>query len=323
MQDYAPFPQAAPPSRNRGGWVLAWVLSFLLHVLAFVGLRQYAVPVARAAKADTVQIQLVPPNAAANDESKFFSELPPDRADQAPKHADFLSNVTSRARDQVPGGQDALPHMTGDADVPTVHLDQQQTPSTGAQRSIMARPQATSQTIPLDLGDQSIKDPDSGSQTSGASSDQPPGTAGSSGVPQPDMANPSGNAPLGGEVSLNTTAWDYAPWLQEFGRQLMRRWNAPEAYYLGILKDGGWGLFEVEITKDGKMIRLEKLDEQGHPSLIQAAQSALHSMAPIRPLPNDFPEPTLILRIRMIYPKIRPREPAEEPPPHERRRGRH
>ena len=48
------------------------------------------------------------------------------------------------------------------------------------------------------------------------------------------------------------------------------------------------------------------LDQQGHPSLIRAAESALRSMAPIEPLPTDFPEPTLILRIRMIYPRIRP-----------------
>jgi hypothetical protein len=32
-----------------------------------------------------------------------FTELPPDRADKAPEHADFLSNVTSRARDRAPG----------------------------------------------------------------------------------------------------------------------------------------------------------------------------------------------------------------------------
>jgi hypothetical protein len=29
-------------------------------------------------------------------------------------------------------------------------------------------------------------------------------------------------------------------------------------------------------------------------------------MHPIEPLPNDFPEPTLLLRIRMIYPRIHP-----------------
>jgi hypothetical protein len=61
-------------------------------------------------------------------------------------------------------------------------------------------------------------------------------------------------------------------------------------------------MIEVEISKSGKLLRLDLLDQQGHPSLTRAAEGALRAMAPIEPLPTDFPEPTLILRIRMIYP---------------------
>ena len=104
------------------------------------------------------------------------------------------------------------------------------------------------------------------------------------------------------DVSLNTIAWDYAPWLQRFAMQLRERWYAPPAYSYGILKEGGWALIEVEVSQSGKLLRLDLLDEQGHPSLIRAAESGLRSMAPIERLPADFPEPTLILRIRMIYP---------------------
>jgi hypothetical protein len=35
--------------------------------------------------------------------------------------------------------------------------------------------------------------------------------------------------------------------------------------------------------------------------------NALKSTAPFEALPKDFPEPTLILRIQMIYPKIQRR----------------
>jgi hypothetical protein len=121
------------------------------------------------------------------------------------------------------------------------------------------------------------------------------------------MQNPQGNVGLLGDVSLNTIAWDYAPWLQRFGQQLRERWYAPPAYYLGILKDGGWAQIEVEISKSGQLLRLDLLEEQGHPSLIRSAQNAVRSMSPIEKLPADFPEPTLVLRIRMIYPKVRPR----------------
>ena len=71
---------------------------------------------------------------------------------------------------------------------------------------------------------------------------------------------------------------------------------------MGILKEGGWAVIEVEISQSGKLLRLDLLDQQGHPSLIRAAQNAVRSTATMEPLPADFPEPTLILRIRMIYP---------------------
>jgi outer membrane biosynthesis protein TonB len=132
------------------------------------------------------------------------------------------------------------------------------------------------------------------------------GSAGNSATDQREMAHPGGNASILGDLSLNTIAWDYAPWLQRFCMQLRERWFPPPAYTLGILKEGGWALIEVEISRSGKLLRLDLLDEQGHPSLNRAAQGALRSMVPIEPLPADFPEPTLILRIRMIYP---PRTP--------------
>ena len=115
------------------------------------------------------------------------------------------------------------------------------------------------------------------------------------------------NAGLSGAVSLNTTAWDYAPWMERFSRKLMDHWVAPLVYSMGVLKDGGSCLLEVEVSKSGELLRLDLLERDGHLSLTQAAQSAVRSVAPMEPLPATFPEPTLILRLRMIYPKIRPR----------------
>jgi outer membrane biosynthesis protein TonB len=135
---------------------------------------------------------------------------------------------------------------------------------------------------------------------------RPPGSGGNSDIHQEEMANPDGNAGLTGDVSLNTTAWDYAPWLQRFGRELMHRWMAPPAYYLGLFK-GGWVVIELEISRSGKLLRFQILEQQGHPFLINAAESAVRNMAPYEALPADFPEPTLILRLRMIYPYIPPR----------------
>jgi outer membrane biosynthesis protein TonB len=131
----------------------------------------------------------------------------------------------------------------------------------------------------------------------------PPGSTGNSDIRQPEMSNPDGSAGLTGDVSLSTTDWVYAPWLQRFGRELMRRWIAPPAYNMGLLKDGGFAVINVEITRSGKVLRVDLLEKQGHPSLILAAHGAVRSMAPVEPLPADFPDQTLILRIRMVYPK--------------------
>jgi len=275
-------------------------VSLVLHVVAILGLwklHAFQGVTAPIRRPEVIQVVL----ASAKEAPPFFSELPPDRADAAPKEPDFLSNVTSRARDRIPGGDTDLPGMQGEGRDPTVKLAPGKSPS---QSPAASQPQATDPAglraapprvaAPQKPGSESlVRVPDDAVIR---------GSAGNSAGDQPEMAHPAGNAALLGDVSLNTTAWDYAPWLQRFGSQLRERWFPPPAYAMGILKEGGWGLFEVEISRSGKLLRLEQLDQQGHPSLARAAEIALHSMAPIEPLPADFPEPTLILRIRMIYP---------------------
>src|SRR5690242_3495305 len=97
------------PDRNI--WFAAWVLTLALHAVAALLFRNLPSPMPEKTAQRIAPIQLVfaKPGASAARKSEppqTFSELPPDRKDVAPKHADFLSNVTSRARDRVPGGDD-------------------------------------------------------------------------------------------------------------------------------------------------------------------------------------------------------------------------
>lgn len=320
----------APRGPERGSWAIAWILTLAAHAAAIIGLWN-AVPLkASSTPHPPAPIQLVfAPSAtqpAGTGALRHFTELPPNRADVAPKQTEFLSNVTSRARDRVPGGEAALPRMTGEGDDPAVELkpsDGRPAPPVASTGALLTKPAAVR---PADTRRGDHATPRSPSAADAAPApparsadanpankggqevyEEIPGDAGSSEFPQPEMANPSGSAGLTGDVSLNTTAWNYAPWLQRFGRKLMHRWIPPMAYSLGILKEGGWAEIEVEISKSGELLRMQVLQERGHPSLSQAAQSALRTMPPIEPLPANFPEPTLILRIRMIYPKFRPR----------------
>ncbi len=123
---------------------------------------------------------------------------------------------------------------------------------------------------------------------------------GTTDIYQEEMDNPGGNVQLFGDVSLSTIKWAYAPWLQHFFREVQRNWRAPYAYYLGVIH--GYTLVELEVARDGKLVRLEVLGEEGHSSLREHSIAALRSTAPYQALPEDFPEPSLVLRLKMIYP---------------------
>jgi outer membrane biosynthesis protein TonB len=291
---------------------VAWLLTVLLHGVAAFGLR--GLPSLEAAPArphapEPIQLVFSPPHPAArpSEEPRLYSPLPANRADKAPEKAALLSNVTSRARDFIPGGDAALPHLAGEGDVPQVQLAPDKVASAATPTAKQAAPQ------PADPGKAGAAAPWQKSvlltrgPTAKPIPEGVPRLIESSNLPQLAMDNPGGNAELTGDVSLNTIAWDYAPWLDRFRSRLMEKWFAPMAYRMGILKDGGWAVIEIEISRSGQMTRFELLEQQGHPSLITAAQNAVRSTAPFEALPSDFPEPTLILRLRMVYPQIRPR----------------
>ncbi len=304
---------------NRRTWVIAWSLTLALHAIAMIGMqvgREWVPSPPRETRPEPIQLTFVEPPPANTEpkEPTYFTELPADREDQAPEHADFLSNVTSRARDQVPGGNESLPRMSGVADAPAVGLESgrvepkpastpteqeaRQPPGADGKDSPTGPPSAASEAttpVPRDV------------RVSGESFPNESTEPGNSDTRQPEMDHPEGNAELTGDVSLSTTAWEWAPWLQRFGRRLMRAWIAPPAYYLGLIKEGGWTVVEMEIARSGEVLRMDVIEEQGHESLIRAATSALRSSTPTEALPADFPEETLILRVRLVYPKFRPR----------------
>lgn len=305
---------------SRRPWVIAWLLALALHALGIIGLQagSHGVPASpQPTKLEPIQLTFVgrPPPAATPKAPTYFTELPADRKDQAPEHPDFLSNVTSRARDRVPGGDKSLPRMNGVTDAPSVAMESgpvEPTPASAPMAPGAQHPLGPAGKVPLE----SPKSAGSGPTTplvprdAGPSSQPlavPPTAPSNSPIGQDEMDNPEGNASLTGDVSLSTTAWEYAPWLQRFGWKLKRNWIAPTAYYLGVLKEGGWVVVEVEIARSGQVLRMDVLEQQGHPSLIHAATAALQAMSPMEALPATFPDKTLILRVRMIYPKIRPR----------------
>ena len=313
---------------ERRGWLVAWLVALILHAVLLLGVVWLRVPVAASPaipEQQVVHVMLSPDATQPQSPSqpRAFTELPKDRADSPPKKADLLSNVTSRARDREPGGDSDLPRNQGEADAALIPLEKQDAPAQppsapAAQRSEPVTPREQALERANARGRESQADARAESTAMAQRILAPPrmlsegairvnpGSLGGADFQQPGMDS-DGNAGLTGDVSLNTTAWEYAPWMERFGRQLMDHWVAPLVYSMGVLKEGGWCTLEVEISRSGEILRLDVLDRQGHYSLTQAAVSAVRSVGPTEKLPADFPEKTLILRLRMIYPRIRPR----------------
>jgi hypothetical protein len=329
-------------------WVYAVLLTLFVHVGIVLGallLRPFDPSTAASVEPDVIQVVFAPEPESHSKEPSFFSELPPDRADESPERADLLSNVDSRARDNAPGGTDeGLPSQEGESEAPHVRMetgtpgspevvseettgagaeprepaDAQESPKDSEEDPSPADPEGV--TLPVDqegaeeetMADPSlvpgqnepeVLDPLENLRREKSGSDLPdpsqPGV-GSSDILQEAMSNPEGNTQLYGDISLNTIAWDYAPWLQEFRRRVIQRWRAPYGYYLGVIN--GWTLVELEIARSGELLRMEVLGEDGHESLKNASVGVLKAVKPYRRLPDHFPEESLILQIKLVYP---------------------
>jgi hypothetical protein len=263
------------------------------------------------------------------EEPTRFTELPEDRAEEPPEAPDLLSNVDSRARDEEAGGEEnALPRMDGETDYAQIGMQEgEPEPSAASDESPLADaaeapesaeaetetdPTPPTEPEPTVAGAGELKpteqDPIDTPETPprqyalGRTAPAPESTPTQMGdIYQPQLESPAGNTTLDGNISLNTTAWDYAPWLKKFRRQFLRNWSAPYGYRLGWIH--GWTMVEVHIAPDGTMVHLEKLGEEGHKALHTASMYAFEAAAPYPSLPDDFPEDRLILQIRLQYPQ--------------------
>jgi len=330
-----------------GAWAIAFLSALAVNTGAVLLARALHVlepGPAYAGQPEAIQVIFSQePRSSTPESPELFTELPPDRVDEPPERADFLSNVNSRARDDAAGGDDRSPLGEGRSELPQVRMEggagegEVSAEVSGASPSVEVPPQERES--PPSAGEGpgpegvAAQDPEGADDIMipgrsqvpsfaarerrarvsnplsefrrrmfGESGGREPGTIGDDDVTQEESSNREGNALLSGAISLNTVEWDYAPWLQRFRRELMRHWFAPYGYYLGAIH--GWTLVELEIAKSGDVLRMEVLGEEGHEALRKASLAALRGAMPYRPLPEDFPEETLILRVKLIYPEI-------------------
>ena len=89
-----------------------------------------------------------------------------------------------------------------------------------------------------------------------------------------------------------------------FQKKLKRHWFAPPIYSkLGLVH--GYTIVQFRIGRDGQLEELKVLRQVGHHSLQESSVNAIRSTFPFRPLPPDFPDPYLVVVLKMIYPDLR------------------
>lgn len=107
-----------------------------------------------------------------------------------------------------------------------------------------------------------------------------------------------------GALSLSTYRWEWAPYINAMKNKLYRVWFAPAAYYeLGLIH--GYTVIQYTIDRKGNIVEAKTLQHEGHESLKISSEEAVKALFPFMPLPENFPDETLTITAKLIYPDLR------------------
>ncbi len=110
-------------------------------------------------------------------------------------------------------------------------------------------------------------------------------------LPVPEVDQRLTRATSGESFSLNTTAWDYAPYLARLKQRIEGHIFPPPAFYYGT---AAWvSRVRFRIAPDGRLMSIALIDHRGVENLQYVATDAVRGAADYEPLPPGFPEPYL------------------------------
>lgn len=253
------------------------VLSVLIHSLLFLPGVQEIFEEWKLEVPDEVEV--VP--------MEFTLVSPPESPVPSDQLSPYLSTVSSRASDDVDAEQESdLPYSEGRLPVVDTPSPEQGAEG-GGESELPPLPEETT-----DLGDAFKRSKFIDQMSPRRDLSMPEQT--------PDFENlGSTNASLGG-ISINTTAWDFAPYLLDLKHRVKQHWIPPLAFTaLGAIH--GYTVVYFRIYPDGRMEMLEVVEREGHDSLHRSSVSAIQGAAPFRRLPDHFPEPYLEVKFGFYY----------------------
>ena len=218
---------------------------------------------------------------------EFLLVSPPENPTRSDNQSRYLSTVSSQASDNVDRPEETdLPHSEGVIPIPD-------TPSPtdgaegGGEREVPPLPEED-----VDLAEAFRR---SKFITQSSPSRQP-----SLPTENPEFKNTGSTRASVGGISINTTAWDFAPYLLNLKHRIQQHWMPPLAFTaLGAIH--GYTKINFRIYPDGRMEAMTVIDELGHDSLHRSSANAITAAAPFRPLPDDFPEDYLDITFGFYY----------------------
>ncbi len=108
------------------------------------------------------------------------------------------------------------------------------------------------------------------------------------------------------EYSMNSYKWTFNRYIGNWAVDIRRWWKAPLDYAMGNVPEGGDLWITVRIAKSGRMegytVKGSNVTAEMEWRVIQALIGSFDRP----PLPESFPEESLLINWRFIYPPVRP-----------------
>jgi hypothetical protein len=110
-----------------------------------------------------------------------------------------------------------------------------------------------------------------------------------------------------GSMSLSTYAWEWAPYINNWKIKFNHVWTlaVPPAYLMGLISGSTDVIFEID--RSGNVIMVEAVNHTGHEELTEVSVRSIRASFPYKPLPDNFPDETLKIKAKLIYPDLRSR----------------
>jgi outer membrane biosynthesis protein TonB len=218
---------------------------------------------------------------------EFVLVSPPESPTPSRNISRYLSTVSSKASDLVRSEEESdLPHGEGVVPFPDTPSEQAGAEG-GGERELPPIPEEVT-----DLGE--------AFKRSKFIAQQSPSRQPSLPEQNPDFKNLGSTRASVGGISINTMAWDFAPYLLDLKHRIKQHWIPPLAFTaLGAIH--GYTKINFRIYLDGSMEGLTITESKGHDSLHRSSGNAIKGAAPFRPLPDDFPEPYLDITFGFYY----------------------